>query len=304
NPAELALLHSFADPRSLAEAIAASGLAELEALAALARWMEAGYLVETGARSSSRVAAEATVPPDPTAFEATPRTRESARPFTISVTPPEPETWRRGAAQWIWAALAAVTMTIPAAYVLGTRTAQVQRATTEAAAPVLTTPPREAVPSSYLVEVQVAPAEAKLQLDGNAPVAGHLRVSLERNGATHELRASAPGFRPARIAFADVAPAAQLQLEPIASSTAACPDNTSHQEDQSAAAPSAPPVPAAPPALATTESTARTSRAAPERTDETNPRLARPRPRTSKAPVPRAPRVQVIGQQPVVRVID
>ncbi|HVZ37057.1 MAG TPA: DUF4388 domain-containing protein, partial [Polyangiaceae bacterium] len=237
NPTELALLRSFAAPRSLAEAVATSGLAELEALAALARWVEAGYLIETGARLSSHRSPEPSAPPDPTAFEATSRMRESARPFTISVAPPEPETWRRGAAQWIWAALAAVAMTIPAAYVLGTRAAQVQRAPTETA-PAPAAPAREAVASSYLVEVQVEPAEAELQLDGGAPVTGHLRVSLERNGATHELRARAPGFVPARIAFADVAPIAQLRLEPLASA-GVCPGAAADHQDRPSPAPAA-----------------------------------------------------------------
>jgi hypothetical protein len=296
DPAELALLRSFAAPRSLAEAVASGGLAELEALAALARWVEAGVLIETGARLLPSCAAEPSVPPDPVAFEAAPRTRESARPFTISVAPPEPETWRRSAAQWIWAALAAVAMTIPAAYVLGTRTAQVRRAPVAAPAPAA--PAGAAVPSSYLLEVQVEPAQAKLQLDGNVPVSGQLRVSLERNGATHELRASAPGFIPARIVFADVAPAAQLRLEPLASTTGTCPETASHRAGQPS------PAPAAPPPLVAAESAEHTSRADPERTQQANPHLARPRPRIARPSAPRAPRVQVIGEQPVVRVID
>jgi hypothetical protein len=295
-PEELALLRSFEAPRSLAEALTASGLAELEALAALARWVEAGYLIETGARVPPSFAARATVPPDATASEAPGPTRESARPFTISVAPPEPAAWRRGAAQWIWAALAAITMTIPAAYVLGTRAAQLQRAPVGATERVSAAPAREAAPASYLLEVQVEPAEAELQLDGSMPVSGHLRVALERNGAAHQLRASAPGYIPAHIAFADVAPPAMLRLEPLPSAPRACADTASRHGDQ-------PSPPTAPPLVAT-QSAEHTPRAVPEHTDESNPRSARPRPRASMPSLARAPRVQVIATQPVVRVID
>jgi hypothetical protein len=299
SPEELALLRSFEAPRSLAEALTASGLAELEALAALARWVEAGYLIETGARVPPSFSAQASAPADATASEAAPPTRESARPFTISVAPPEPETWRRGAAQWIWAALAAITMTIPAAYVLGTRAAQVPGAAVQTAAAAPAGPARQAAPASYLLDMQIEPAEAELQLDGSTPVPGHLRVSLERNGAAHELRASAPGYIPARIVFADVAPLTMLRLEPLPSPPGACADTASHHGNP----------PSLPTTLAprvATESAEHTPPAAPEHTDESNPRSARPRPRprTSKSSVPKAPRVQVIATQPVVRVID
>jgi hypothetical protein len=66
-----------------------------------------------------------------------------------------------------------------------------------------------------VLELQVEPAGAEIVLDGAHIATGSFTTRLPRDGSSHELRVSAPGFIDARIWFIDAAPPRQLRLEPL-----------------------------------------------------------------------------------------
>jgi hypothetical protein len=67
----------------------------------------------------------------------------------------------------------------------------------------------------YAAEVRAYPPDAALEIDGLAVGTGHWFARFPKDGATHELRITAPGFIPARILFIDTPPPLQVRLDAL-----------------------------------------------------------------------------------------
>lgn len=74
-------------------------------------------------------------------------------------------------------------------------------------------PPRIAS-AEFLVQVEVAPVYAEIALDGTVVAVGQLNQTLPRDGRTHELRFSAPGYLAAELVFRDTPPERRVILTP------------------------------------------------------------------------------------------
>jgi hypothetical protein len=116
--------------------------------------------------------------------------------------------------RWSYAALSALVL-IGTGYAFGMRAARSRAAL----APLPATAPAARVeparPASFALELQVEPPGAEIVLDGAHIATGSFTTRLPRDGTSHELRVSAPGFIAARIWFVDTAPPKELHLEPL-----------------------------------------------------------------------------------------
>jgi hypothetical protein len=112
-------------------------------------------------------------------------------------------------------ALAALVF-VSSGYAFGTRAAR-SRVAAIAPSPSATpaAPVEHARAQSFGLELQVEPAGAEIVLDGAHIATGSFTTRLPRDGSSHELRVSAPGFVDTRIWFIDAAPPRQLRLEPL-----------------------------------------------------------------------------------------
>jgi hypothetical protein len=208
---EQALLQSFGAGRSLAEMLSQSELGDWETLQAIARLRDAGALVDAG---SSRAPAE--LEPSISAPESArldPREHSSTAPLEVEQHEP-PVGTRRPLPRWSYAALTALVL-ISTGYAFGMRSAQ-NRAAAQAPSPLTAAAPVEqARPTSFALELHVEPPGAEIVLDGAHIATGSFTTRLPRDGRSHELRVSAPGFIGARIWFIDTAPLKELRLEPL-----------------------------------------------------------------------------------------
>lgn len=68
--------------------------------------------------------------------------------------------------------------------------------------------------SSFVVSIAAEPSSAMLELDGMHAGVGRMERSLPRDGRSHVLRLSAPGFISREVTFRDVAPAPRQVLAP------------------------------------------------------------------------------------------
>jgi len=212
---EQALLRAFGSGRSLAEVLTESELGDWEALQAFVRWRDAGALVDAGSTAAAEhaevsVSRSEPAPPDPREHSSTaPLEVEQRKQQATTGRPPPP---------WSYAALAALVL-VSSGYAFGMRAARSRAA----AAPPLATAPAVAVerarPESFLLELRIEPAGAEIVLDGSHIATGSFATRLPRDGSSHELRVSAPGFIDTRIWFIDAAPPRQLRLEPLPAPT-------------------------------------------------------------------------------------
>jgi hypothetical protein len=213
NQVELSLLQGFGNLQTLREAVDASAFGEVETLEALSRCIGAGYLVDSGSTGSKRPA------PSADSFPEHARSSAGSAPAEKHVR----GRWRPRSRPRLAAALtAAVLLTV--GYLAGRRATRPLPAPSTTSEPSLVAgrEPRSA-PGPELLELRVEPAGAEIWLDARESVIGHLQTPWTRNGAVHELRVAAPGFVPARMFFADVAPPPEIRLEPLPTATA-CPD--------------------------------------------------------------------------------
>jgi len=205
---QLGLLHSFIEPRSVAEALESSGLGDFETLTALASWVESGHLVDAGLRPTLPRAPRAPLLTSGRSVEGT------LRPLVASTSPPVRAAASTGFASWVWAAAAVLALT-PAGYLLGSQT----RRAPEVAAPAALLPSLAVAapitePAMFELDLRVEPAGAEIWLDRDQASIGQLHAELARDGRTHELRVEAPGFQPLTILFVDTPPPRELKLEP------------------------------------------------------------------------------------------
>jgi hypothetical protein len=135
-----------------------------------------------------------------------------------------------------------------------------------------------------LVEVETVPIEATLWLDGASAAQGRLSLRLPRDGRTHEMRVTAPGYGTERIVFSDTPPPSLITLVPAAKAEQRAPE-------RSAEVPTTPP-----PRLAARHEKPRTlAKASP----------AAPGTGASLASVARIPRVQIIANEdPAILVLE
>jgi hypothetical protein len=68
-----------------------------------------------------------------------------------------------------------------------------------------------------LLQLDVEPDHAEIWLDGKRLATGHVSQLLARDGQTHEIRLSAPGYIPLTLVFADTAPQQRVALERMTS---------------------------------------------------------------------------------------
>jgi Domain of unknown function (DUF4388) len=211
---ELALLCSLATARSVADVVASSGQGELETLTLLARWIDAGVLVDAGQQATPTLAAlEASIAP---------RSAAGGQALAARWSSSWAATLHQVRQFWGWGVLATVVL-VPGAYLLGANSAHtLARRAPSAEEPSAVRAVVEALPPSYPVEIQVEPADAQIALDGAQPVVGHLETHLLRNGLVHELRVTAPGFIPSSSRFVDAAPPTQLRLDPLSLPDVVC----------------------------------------------------------------------------------
>jgi hypothetical protein len=215
---QLGLLHSFIEPRSIAEVLASSELGDFETLTALASWVESGHLVDAGLRPTLPRAPRPPLVPIGRSVEGT------LRPLVASSTPPARAAASTGLASWVWAAAAVLALT-PAGYLLGSQT----RRAPEPAAPAALLPGLAVAapitdPSVFELDLRVEPAEAEIWLDRDQASIGQLHAELARDGRPHELRVEAAGFQPLTILFVDTPPPRELKLEPEVTAAGRGPD--------------------------------------------------------------------------------
>jgi hypothetical protein len=208
---QLGLLHSFIEPRTIAEVLESSELGDFETLTALASWVESGHLVDAGSRPSLPRAPRAPSAPIGGALEGTLRPLVAA-----STTPAARSAASASFASWGWVAAAVLALT-PAGYLLGSRT----RHAPEVAAPAPSLPALIVAapisdPPLYELDLRVEPEGAEIWLDRDQASIGQLHAELARDGRPHELRVEAPGFQPLTIVFVDTPPPRELKLEPEA----------------------------------------------------------------------------------------
>jgi hypothetical protein len=208
---EQALLRSFGSGRRLAEVLAQSELGDWETLQAIARWRDAGALVDAG---------DSVAPAEPQRSESAPQRarpdpheHSSTAPLEVATHEPQRATGRP-LPRWSYAALSALVL-IGTGYAFGMRAARSRTALAPVPAPAPAARVEPARPASFALELQVEPPGAEIVLDGAHIATGSFTTRLPRDGASHELRVSAPGFIAARIWFVDAAPPKELQLEPL-----------------------------------------------------------------------------------------
>lgn len=211
---EQALLRSFGSGRSLAEVLAESELGDWEALQAITRWRDAGVLVDAGCsvapgRAEGSSAASEPARPDAHEHSSTAPLEVEQRQLPGSSARPLPPLG--------YAALAALIL-VSSGYAFGTRAARSRAAATPASATAPVAPLERSRPESFMLELQVDPAGAEIVLDGSHIATGSFTTRLPRDGSSHELRVSAPGFIDTRIWFIDAAPPKQLRLERLPAS--------------------------------------------------------------------------------------
>lgn len=296
---ELELLASFRSPRSLLEALEDSELGDFETLTALVTWLETGQLRDTGERYTPAPPAPRARQSEASLVPLVANTPVSTAPRRRVLREPSSSTWGR-------AALVALVL-VPAGYLIGARTGRSLEPGAAPAAPAsAAAEPAPRTPASYPVGVRVEPAEAELWLDGQPVGRGSFETVLVRDGVVHELRVSATGHVPARILFLGAPPPRELQLEPlpVAPTPRAAPAAAPASDSDKAAALT--PDAVQPTSAAASEPPKGRKRAAlrtPARRE-----TARPQQRTrgggTAAAAADAPRVQIIDEDPIIRVLD
>ena len=119
-------------------------------------------------------------------------------------------------------AVTGVLVAVGVAFIVGTTLAHQQEAVAPTPAPTtvaaVAPPPTSAPPPAPIdVRIRALPATAEIVLDGNVVGTGTYSASLERDGIPHLLEVRAAGFIPHDIQFVDIAPIAQISLDPIPS---------------------------------------------------------------------------------------
>jgi len=126
--------------------------------------------------------------------------------------------------KWVAAGVLAVGMSAGAVY-LATRGASepeekraavVQEVDAGAVKPTVTTamPDAAAKPKPIMLALNVEPATAEIVIDGVMVGTGRFSGTIPRDGSTHALTLSAPGYQPRTIKFRDTAPPESITLEP------------------------------------------------------------------------------------------
>lgn len=208
---EQALLESFGSGRSLAQVLGESELGDWEALQAIARWRDAGALVDAGSSVALVRAAASSSPSEPARPD--PREHSSTAPLEVGQRKSQSSS-ERPLPSWSYGALAALVL-VSSGYAFGTRVA---RSRIAAVPPSPAAPAERPHPESFGLELQVEPVGAEIVLDGSHIATGSFATRLPRDGSSHELRVTAPGFLSTRIWFIDAAPPKQLRLEPLPAS--------------------------------------------------------------------------------------
>lgn len=204
---ESATLELFTRPRRLADALAESTLGELETLSAL------DDLIRSGRLSEAPPAVLEPAPPSAPSSDDGLRRLDSVAPLARS-RPPEPAPASNGRG---WGATVVAALAVALAAWLGARGAAWSsasaRAESSAAASAAGGVSRD--PETYPVALRTIPAGAEIEIDGRPVGRGEWRGRFARDGAIHELRATAPGHVPLRVLFIDTAPPLDLHLEPL-----------------------------------------------------------------------------------------
>jgi hypothetical protein len=84
----------------------------------------------------------------------------------------------------------------------------------QAPAPTITPgeQPAEHSDDIYVVELTVIPSNAVIELDGQRVARGDYVARFERDGTTHRIEVSAPGYRTRELTFVDEAPPTRIKL--------------------------------------------------------------------------------------------
>jgi uncharacterized protein DUF4388 len=216
----------FEEPHRLSDAIDHGELGEIETLEALESLIRMNHLVEASA------AADPVRSTSSSESEAGPRSSNSGLP--ISFVWHSEQEQRSVNLRWAVSTLVMV-LTVSLAAWVG---AGVSKAPAEPAPapPAVSSAALQARPvDTYAVEVRTYPADAALEIDGLAVGAGHWFARYTKDGATHELRITAPGYIPARILFVDTPPPLQVRLDPLLALAATEPPTPSVAGEVSAA---------------------------------------------------------------------
>jgi hypothetical protein len=72
--------------------------------------------------------------------------------------------------------------------------------------------PAEHADDIYVVELTVIPSNAVIELDGQRVARGDYVARFERDGTTHRIEVSAPGYRTRELTFVDEAPPTRIKL--------------------------------------------------------------------------------------------
>ena len=70
-------------------------------------------------------------------------------------------------------------------------------------------------PVKLQIDTRVTPSDAVIELDGRPVGQGRVRTTLERDGSTHGLRFTAPGYDSQLLTFTDTPPPAHVTLLPV-----------------------------------------------------------------------------------------
>jgi hypothetical protein len=227
--AELGLLRAFHPGATLDEVLADSHLGDLEALRILVTLVEQEWLVPNHALTEQRAT------PSAAAGLLDGRASNTLQPYLAQGYAARPRRSNKGLVMLgpaLVAALAGVALwrfRAPAAD--GPRALISSPALAEVPPTPLPPPsPLDSVattatgaPTDFpnlLVEVETAPIEATVWLDGTPAGRGRLSLRLPRDGRTHEMRVSAPGYQTERVLFSDTPPPALVALAPTVSADA------------------------------------------------------------------------------------
>jgi uncharacterized protein DUF4388 len=205
---EAAVARIFDEPHRLSDAIDHGELGEVETLAALESLIRMNHLVEA---SDTAEPVRSSGSPE---SETGPRSTNSGLP--ISFVWHSEQEQRHGNLRWVASTLVMVLTVSLAAWLGATGSQAPAPAPAPApAAPVSTSVLQARALETYAAEVRAYPPEAALEIDGLAVGTGHWFARFSKDGATHELRITAPGFIPARILFIDTPPPLQVRLDPL-----------------------------------------------------------------------------------------
>jgi uncharacterized protein DUF4388 len=196
----------FNEPHRLSDAIDDGELGEVETLAAIESLIRMNHLVEASDTAEP-------VPSRSSESEAGQRSTSSGLP--ISFVWHSEQEHRYGNLRWVASTLVMVLAVSLAAWLGATGSQALPPPPPPAAASVSTAILQARPVEMYAAEVRAYPPDAALEIDGLAVGTGHWFARFSKDGATHELRITAPGFIPARILFIDTPPPLQVRLDAL-----------------------------------------------------------------------------------------